>query len=157
MIGQRTPLITLASDWLKVSANASPLWLLGQFKANFAVLMFLRVFTLCPDLAKTCPSLEFLAHLAERSCELLPSLGVCRLLTFFYIWISPDHSCGILKLFFLWFNKYFLPCKPNRLMWASSLAYLAKGDWWRCVRVEEWLVEIVDDEGMFGWLLIITI
>jgi hypothetical protein len=36
-------------------------------------------------------------------------------------------------------------------MWASSLAYLAKGDWWRCVRVEEWLVEIVDDEGMFGW------
>jgi hypothetical protein len=25
MIGQRTPLITLASDWLKVSANASPL------------------------------------------------------------------------------------------------------------------------------------
>jgi hypothetical protein len=42
MIGQRTPLVTLASDWLKVSANSSPLWLLGQFKANFAVLMFLR-------------------------------------------------------------------------------------------------------------------
>jgi type III secretory pathway component EscU len=25
MIGQRTPLVTLASDWLKVSANSSPL------------------------------------------------------------------------------------------------------------------------------------
>jgi hypothetical protein len=43
----------------------------------------LIVFTFCPDLTKTCPSLKFLAHLAERSCELLPSLGVCRLLTFY--------------------------------------------------------------------------
>ena len=25
MIGQKTPLVTLASDWLKVSANSSPM------------------------------------------------------------------------------------------------------------------------------------
>jgi len=33
----------------------------------------------------------FLAHLAQRQCELLPSLGVRRLLTFHILIFSKNH------------------------------------------------------------------